>query len=501
MAHFSHLLATNYKALISQYLEEDVPSFDYGGYVVGEDDQEAVLYMKAEGVIAGVPFFDEVFRQLDCRVEWFKQEGEHVKPEGKLAVAKVYGKARNILLGERTALNILCRCSGIALRARKVRELQDSLGFKGTIAATRKTTPGFRLVEKYGVLVGGLDTHRMDLSSMVMLKDNHIWSSGSITNAVHNARKVCGFALKIEVECQSEQEADEAIAAGADIVMLDNFTPEELKAASKSIKERWAAKNKTHFLIESSGGITYETCAQYFCPANVPWTLIDHTYCIKYLFGQDYYLMLVSDLRLVWFEVGTFEHIQMGAKKSHNIVIEERQEVVVLLHRLKSMIIKRLKSSVIKNNDNKVLEIHCREIKDEKQLNVLSWVFSCEMVDQVSTRPDELTGPDIIYREFTAPSLSIVNHCIQERIQACDIKKNLKLAPDTLEYFLMVNRFGSEDQQQPHGDIKEEEIIVQEKEEPFFFLQSRKEIEERRRRELEAFLQEKKPAKRKRRLL
>ena len=101
---------------------------------------------------------------------------------------------------------------------------------------------------------------------MVMLKDNHIWSSGSITNAVHNARKVCGFALKIEVECQSEQEADEAIAAGADIVMLDNFAPEELKAASKSIKERWAAKNKTHFLIESSGGITYETCAQYFCP-------------------------------------------------------------------------------------------------------------------------------------------------------------------------------------------------------------------------------------------
>lgn len=90
--------------------------------------------------------------------------------------------------------------------------------------------------------------------------------------------------------------------------------------------------------------------------ANVPWTLIDHTYCIKYLFGQDYYLMLVSDLRLVWFEVGTFEHIQMGAKKSHNIVIEERQEVVVLLHRLKSMIIKRLKSSVIKNNDNKVVK-------------------------------------------------------------------------------------------------------------------------------------------------
>lgn len=124
------------------------------------------------------------------------------------------------------------------------------------------------MVEKYGVLVGGLDTHRMDLSAMVMLKDNHIWSSGSITKAVENARSVCGFALKIEVECQSEEEADEAIEAGADIIMLDNFTGEGLKVAAKNIKERWAAKGKNHFLIESSGGITYETCATYFCEGN-----------------------------------------------------------------------------------------------------------------------------------------------------------------------------------------------------------------------------------------
>lgn len=89
---------------------------------------------------------------------------------------------------------------------------------------------------------------------------------GSITKAVHQARSVCGFALKIEVECQSEAEADEAIAAGADIVMLDNFTGKGLQLAAQSIKERWAAKGKTHFLIESSGGITYETCASYFCP-------------------------------------------------------------------------------------------------------------------------------------------------------------------------------------------------------------------------------------------
>ncbi|KAI9008780.1 Quinolinate phosphoribosyl transferase [Phycomyces nitens] len=266
MTHHGHLLSINYRALVTQYLEEDVPSFDYGGYVVGEDEQEALLYCKAEGVLAGVPFFDEVFRQLDCKVEWHNQEGEWIKPEGgKQVIARVTGKARNILLGERTALNIISRCSGIALRARKVHELQKAKGFTGVIAATRKTTPGFRLVEKYGVLVGGLDTHRMDLSSMVMLKDNHIWSSGSITKAVKQARSVCGFALKIEVECQSEEEADEAIAAGADIVMLDNFSGAGLQSAAKSIKERWAEKGVKHFLIESSGGITYETCASYFC--------------------------------------------------------------------------------------------------------------------------------------------------------------------------------------------------------------------------------------------
>ncbi|ORX54063.1 nicotinate-nucleotide diphosphorylase [Hesseltinella vesiculosa] len=262
---YAHLLATNYKRIIADYLQEDVPSFDYGGYVVGEEPQEATLYCKAEGVLAGVPFFDEVFHQLGCSVEWFNMEGELLNPQGKLAVARVTGPARKILLGERTALNILCRCSGIALRARKVHDIQKAEGFKGVIAATRKTTPGFRLVEKYGVLVGGLDTHRMDLSSMIMLKDNHIWSSGSITKAVQQARSVGGFALKIEVECQSEEEADEAIAAGADIVMLDNFTGEGLKAAAKNIKQRWAAKGVNHFLLESSGGITIDTCASYFC--------------------------------------------------------------------------------------------------------------------------------------------------------------------------------------------------------------------------------------------
>eukprot|EP01125_Pyxidicula_operculata_P022529 TRINITY_DN925_c0_g1_i2.p1 TRINITY_DN925_c0_g1~~TRINITY_DN925_c0_g1_i2.p1 ORF type:complete len:195 (-),score=33.82 TRINITY_DN925_c0_g1_i2:19-603(-) len=165
-----------------------------------------------------------------------------------------------ILLGERTALNLLARASGIATKSRQAREIADKHSFKGTIAGTRKTTPGFRLVEKYSLLVGGVDGHRHDLSSMTMLKDNHVNSTGSITNAVKKARSVGGFSLKIEVECKSVDEAKEAIKAGADIVMLDNFEPENLKVAAKELKTEFP-----HTTIEASGGVTLSNLANYFC--------------------------------------------------------------------------------------------------------------------------------------------------------------------------------------------------------------------------------------------
>lgn len=114
-----------------------------------------------------------------------------------------------------------------------------------------------------GMLVGGADTHRMDLSTMTMLKDNHVWSRGSITKAVKAAKAAGGFSLKIEVEVQSEAEADEAIAAGADIVMLDNFTGDGVKVAARSLRERWAGKRE--FLIEVSGGLTVDNAESYIC--------------------------------------------------------------------------------------------------------------------------------------------------------------------------------------------------------------------------------------------
>ncbi|KAI9771473.1 MAG: nicotinate-nucleotide diphosphorylase (carboxylating) [Geoglossum simile] len=145
-----------------------------------------------------------------------------------------------------------------------------SHGYTGLLAGTRKTTPGFRLVEKYGMLIGGIDPHRHDLSAMVMLKDNHIWSTGSITNAVKAARAAAGFALKIEVECQSEKEADEAAEAGADVVMLDNFKPEGVKAAAAKLKERWRERGMGHVLLECSGGLSEENFTEYLSNGACP---------------------------------------------------------------------------------------------------------------------------------------------------------------------------------------------------------------------------------------
>ncbi|KAF2084567.1 nicotinate-nucleotide pyrophosphorylase [Saccharata proteae CBS 121410] len=259
----AHLLPQTYKRMVSEWLEEDTPSLDYGGFVVGEEMAEARLLGKSKGVLAGVPFFDEVFKQLDCTVEWHIKEGEVFDPVKHCATVR--GPVRKLLLGERVALNTLARCSGIATKSDSLLTLLRKAGYTNTLAGTRKTTPGFRLVEKYGMLVGGCDPHRHDLSAMTMLKDNHIWSSGSITKAVHAAKASGGFAIKVEVECQSFEEADEAIAAGADVVMLDNFTGDGVKECSKKLKDKWGRGRNARALVEVSGGLTEENVEKYVC--------------------------------------------------------------------------------------------------------------------------------------------------------------------------------------------------------------------------------------------
>lgn len=157
-------------------------------------------------------------------------------------------------------------------------------GWQGTLAGTRKTTPGFRVVEKYGILVGGADPHRHDLSSMTMLKDNHIWACANnraaadggvadsiefiataIPRAVQAAKATGGFSTKVEVECRSVEEANAAIGAGADVIMLDNFTPDGVREAARQLKQEWTGKQRA-FLIEVSGGLTEDNAAAYACP-------------------------------------------------------------------------------------------------------------------------------------------------------------------------------------------------------------------------------------------
>jgi nicotinate-nucleotide pyrophosphorylase (carboxylating) len=244
----ANLLPAHWRDEIERWMQQDMPKWDIGGFVVGDAPHHAMLLGKSEGVLAGVPFANFVFDYAGCAVEWLKPEGHIITREeaaNKTPVAKVTGPTRCLLMAERTALNILSRASGVATAAHNAMSIAREHGWHGKVAGTRKTTPGFGLVEKYALLVGGADTHRMDLSSMVMLKDNHIWSTGSITNSVARARTACGFSTKIEVECTSQQDAIEAAKAGADVIMLDNYTGDELKKVAADIKKTWP-----HIIIE-----------------------------------------------------------------------------------------------------------------------------------------------------------------------------------------------------------------------------------------------------------
>ncbi|KAJ8042786.1 Nicotinate-nucleotide pyrophosphorylase [carboxylating] [Holothuria leucospilota] len=260
MDYFGNMIpASHLKEAVQSWLREDIPNFDFGGFVVGDKTEKAVLLCKSKGVLAGVPFFNAVFSEVGCTVQWHHEEGTTLDPVCKVATVK--GKVCNILRGERTALNCITRASGIASLAKRLSSMAKQYSWHGQIAGTRKTTPGFRMVEKYALIVGGVSTHRYDLSSMIMLKDNHIWSSGSIREAVGNAKKVGGFSTKVEVECRSLQEATEAASAGADVIMLDNFQAEAAHRVADELKCLFP-----HLLIEVSGGITETMLPSFFGP-------------------------------------------------------------------------------------------------------------------------------------------------------------------------------------------------------------------------------------------
>lgn len=240
--------------LIRMALEEDITSEDVSTNAVMPTNVKGTvdLIAKEDGVIAGMDVYARVFKLLDesMEIEMFCQDGDEVK-KGDL-MAKVTGDIRVLLSGERVALNYLQRMSGIATYTRRVVKLLEGSGV--TLLDTRKTTPNCRVFEKYAVRVGGGCNHRYNLSDGVLLKDNHIGAAGSITKAIQMAKAYAPFVRKIEIETETLEQVAEAVEAGADIIMLDNMTPEVMKQAVALIDGRAQT--------ECSGNITKENIAR-----------------------------------------------------------------------------------------------------------------------------------------------------------------------------------------------------------------------------------------------
>lgn len=242
--------------LIDKYvlsaLEEDIGFGDIttDNLATEKDVLEAKLNTRSEGIVCGLKVFERVFKNLsdDVEIKFYFKDGDKIKAGDTIAELK--GSASAILKGERTALNFAQRMSGIATETRKY---QDAIGegLKARISDTRKTTPNFRVFEKYAVYVGGACIHRFNLADCAMIKDNHIKLAGSLTEAVEKIRKNISHTHKIEVECDTLEQVKEAVACGADIIMLDNMSCETMKKAVEIIDGK--------AITEASGNVNLST--------------------------------------------------------------------------------------------------------------------------------------------------------------------------------------------------------------------------------------------------
>ena len=244
----------NADELILQALREDITSEDISTNSVMPHYQsgEVELICKQDGVIAGLEVFSRVFELLDENTEviLYCKDGDEVKKGERLGLVR--GDIRVLLSGERTALNYLQRMSGIATYTREIANLLK--GTKTKLLDTRKTTPNMRIFEKYSVKVGGGYNHRYNLSDGILLKDNHIGAAGGVGEAVRMAKEYAPFVRKIEIEVESLDMLKEALEAGADIIMLDNMTVEDMRTAVELCRGRAET--------ECSGNVTRENVAR-----------------------------------------------------------------------------------------------------------------------------------------------------------------------------------------------------------------------------------------------
>ncbi|NGZ76501.1 carboxylating nicotinate-nucleotide diphosphorylase [Saccharibacillus alkalitolerans] len=242
------------RKMLEHFYMEDIGSGDLSAQLISDSGpQQAVIHAKQHGIVAGVEVIREAFALLDADIDvsLLKKDGDPVVRGENIAV--LTGNPSTLLTGERVALNLLQRMSGIATATRRAVEALNDPSIR--ICDTRKTTPGLRMLEKYAVTAGGGYNHRFGLYDGIMIKDNHIAAEGSITAAVAKARAYSGHMVKIEVEIEDEEQLQEAIAAGADIIMFDNCGPDTVR--------RFAQMTPPHIVTEASGGIDMRTLPAY----------------------------------------------------------------------------------------------------------------------------------------------------------------------------------------------------------------------------------------------
>ena len=237
---------------LRSFLKEDLGQGDVTTHLLIPEKVmvQAEIIAKETGVAAGIEEALILLESLGIKAKPLVKDGQKIA-KGKVLI-KIEGNAKNVLALERTVLNLLARMSGIATFTNRIVRKIRKAGYKTVIACTRKTAPGLEYFDKKAVLLGGGDTHRLHLDDMILIKDNHVAIVGNVKEAVKLAKKQVSFSKKIEVEVSNVNEAIQAAKAGADIIMLDNFTPEKVKDAINRLKKE---NLRDKVLIEASGGI------------------------------------------------------------------------------------------------------------------------------------------------------------------------------------------------------------------------------------------------------
>jgi nicotinate-nucleotide pyrophosphorylase (carboxylating) len=248
-------LGTNIKKELLRFISEDIQGGDITSVLLPKKKIKAKIISRQEGVLAGVKFAGDIFRLKGCNVKIIKKDGAKLK--SNQIILQISGNAGTVLSCERTALNLLSRMSGIATQTNFLVSKIRKINRKTKLYSTRKTAPGLRFFDKEAIMIGGGHKHRMSLNDMVMIKDNHLLVTNSMEGIIKNARK---RHKHVEVEVENQRDAILAASSGATIVMLDNFSPVQIKKTITALQKK---KLRNKVKLEASGGINSKNIAAY----------------------------------------------------------------------------------------------------------------------------------------------------------------------------------------------------------------------------------------------